>query len=105
MYIENPFKVGQYAKCINDNFPAVITTDEDKSQLGKQPKNHPIKGKFYVVDEVLGEFIRFDEFDCHEQNSLDFGWKWWKHTHFKPLTDSEFEKEYNNVMQHTGLNS
>ena len=103
-YIDNPFKVGQYAQCINDRFPEIITTNEDKSHLGEQPKNYPKLGKFYCVDEVLGEFIRFDEFDCHDEDSSHFGWSWWFHTHFKPLTDEEFEEEYNKVMQRVGLN-
>lgn len=39
-YIENPFTVGQYALCINENFPVVETTG-DISQIGTQPINHP----------------------------------------------------------------
>lgn len=96
-YIENPFKVGQYAKCINDNFPEIITTNEDKSNLGKQPSKYPKLGKYYVVDEILGEFIRFDEFDCSDENSIDYGYKWWFHTHFQALTDEEFENEYKKI--------
>lgn len=89
-YTENPFKLGQPALCINDVFPVVETTG-DKSQIGKQAINHPRKGEVCHVDEILGEYIRFDKHDCNDENNPDYGWKWWKHTHFKPLTQQEYE--------------
>lgn len=76
-YIENPFRTGQYAQCINDNFPVVETTG-DKSQIGTHPLTHPKKGEICCVDEILGEFLRFDEYDCNDETSIDYGYKWWK---------------------------
>lgn len=97
-YIENPFTVGQYALCINENFPVVETTG-DKSQIGTQPISHPKRGEICCVDEILGEYLRFDEHDCNDPNNPDYGWKWWKHTHFKPLTKQEVEEHYEKVGQ------
>lgn len=95
-YIENPFKVGDYALCINDKFPIVETT-RDKTQIGTYPSEHPKKGEICCVDEILGEFLRFDEYDCNDESSPDYGWKWWKHTHFKLLTNQEVEEHYEKV--------
>lgn len=95
-YIDNPFEIGNYALCINENFPVVETTG-DKSQIGKQPLSHPKYGEICCVDEVLGEYFRFDEHDCDDPNNPDYGWKWWKHTHFKILTQEEVEEHYANA--------
>ena len=89
-YIENPFKVGHYALCINDIFPIVITTG-DKSQIGNLPTIFPQKGEICCVIEILGEYLRFEEYD---ENYLDYGWRWWMHTHFKPITQEEVENRY-----------
>jgi len=50
-------------------------------------------------DEILGEYLRFDEHDCNDPNNPDYGWKWWKHTHFKPLTQQQVEEHYEKVGQ------
>ena len=100
-YIENPFKTGEYALCINENFPVVATTDEDKSIIGKQPTRHPKKGEICCVDEILGEYLRFDEYDDHDESSPDYGWKWWKHTHFKKMTMQEVEDHYEQIGKET----
>ncbi len=92
-YIENPFKVNQYALCINDNFPVIETTG-DKSLIGTQATVHPKEGEICCVDEILGEYLRFDEYDCNDETNPDYGWKWWHHIHFKPLTNQEVEEHY-----------
>jgi len=97
-YIENRFKVGQYALCINDNFPIVETTG-DKSQIGINPITFPKKGEICCVDEILGEFLRFDEYDCNDETKLDYGWRWWIHTHFKPITQEEVEHHYAEIAK------
>lgn len=94
-YIENPFKKGVCVICINDNFPAWKTTDKDKSQIGKQPSLYPKRGEICVIDEILGEFIRFDEYDVDDPNDKEFGFCWWKHTHFKLVRDEEAEIYFN----------
>lgn len=89
-YIENPFSVGQKVVCVSDYFPKVITTDEDKSTLGNLPVRHPKRGEVYCIDEILGEFLRFDAFDEKDTTHPEYGWRWWKHTHFKGVeTDNE----------------
>ena len=95
-YTENPFKVGQSVVCINDYFPQAITTGEDKSRIGIVPQSRPSKGVVYQIDEILGEFIRFDCMDMSDVEDPDYGWRWWKHTHFAAidnslLLDSEME--------------
>jgi hypothetical protein len=91
-YIENPFNVGDYALCVNDNFP-IVTTTGDKSQIGSKPDIHPQKGEVCCVDEILGEFLRFDEYDFNDS------WNWWIHTHFKKLTQEEVEDHYEEIGQ------
>lgn len=99
-YIENPFEVGNYVICVNDIFPAVSTTG-DKSLIGTLPSEYPKKGEVCCIDEILGEFIRFDEYDCNEETSLEYGFRWWKHTHFKLMTNEEVENHYENVGKKT----
>jgi hypothetical protein len=92
-YIGNPFKVGQYAICVNDNFPDIITTG-DKSQIGMHPAAFPRKNEICHVDEIRGEFLRFDEYDCNDENHPEFGCRWWIHTHFKQISNEEVEEYY-----------
>lgn len=77
------FKERQKVVCISDDFPAVHTTG-DKYEIGKMPNTHPIVGCTYIIDEILGDFIRFNEFDCDDPNSPEYGYKWWHHSRFEP---------------------
>jgi len=79
-YITNPFRVNQEVICINANFPCVITTEEDKSCIGKIPPTHPKKWEQLSIDEILGEYLRFGKYDNES-------FMWWMHTHFKPLDE------------------
>ena len=45
-----------------------------------------------MVDEILGEFLRFNDFDFNDENHPDYGFKWWKHTQFRPMTEKEQEE-------------
>ena len=100
-YIENPFKEGQFVVCINDTFPVVETTMTDKSVIGTIPKKRPKKDEVCCIDEILGEFIRFDEYDDNDPSSIDYGYKWWKHTHFKHITHEELENHYESVAKYS----
>lgn len=91
-YIENPFKVGQLVICINENFPVVATTLEDKSIIGTITKNHPKEGEQLEIDEILGEFLRFSMYD--EETCYN----WWMHTHFKILEDLTDEEHTEYVV-------
>lgn len=90
-YIDNPFKVGQTVVCIRDCFPRIITTGQDKSGLGKIPDVHPKREEVLVIDEILGEYLRFDKYDCYDETHPDFGWRWWKHTAFAPIQEKQVD--------------
>lgn len=72
-----PFYVGQEVVCINDSFPKIRTTNEDKSTLGQKAEFHPKKNEELVIDEILGPFLRFDKYD-----SDTIGFQWWHHSAF-----------------------
>lgn len=90
-YIPNPFKEGDAVICINEHFPVFQTTEEDKSIIGTMPKTHPKIGEQLVIDEILGEFLRFDVYD-----GLNFNW--WIHTHFKKSDEMTEEDEVEAIV-------
>jgi len=97
-YIENPFSAGQSVVCVQDVFPLVITTG-DKSRIGTLPPVCPKKGEVYVIDEILGEFLRFAPLDEYDTSHPDYGWRWWKHTGFRALTLHETEEAFFSIGQ------
>jgi len=40
-----------------------------------------------VIDEILGEFLRFDKYDTEES------YNWWKSDRFAPITEEEIVME------------
>lgn len=78
-------KEGDEVICISEAFPEWKTTDEDKSRIGTVPANHPKKGEILTIDEVLGEFIRFDKYD------IPGSYNWWHHSRFRKIEDIEDE--------------
>lgn len=74
-------KEGDKVICISENFPIWKTTNEDKSIIGTHPNNHPKKGEELFVDEVLGDFLRFDKYDTEEE------FAWWKSDRFKKVSN------------------
>lgn len=95
----NPFHEGQTVVCINTNFPEMITTSEDKSRIGKIPPNHPKIGERLCIDEILGEFLRFDKYDIPES------FNWWKYTHFAPIDDQGIEESISELLAHPHHNN
>lgn len=81
--MENNFKEGQKVVCISERFPLHKTTQTDKSNIGTQATNHPKKGEIIVIDEILGEFLRFDKYDTNES------FNWWKADRFAPIDEAE----------------
>jgi hypothetical protein len=79
----NPFSEGQKVVCISDKFPLVITTDEDKSDIGKQADLHPQKGDVYEIAEILGEYLNFKQF-----NTM-YNTPWYHHTRFAPIQNMQ----------------
>jgi len=76
----NSFFEGQIVICISEQFPVHTTTETDKSIIGKQAKIHPKKGEVLVVNEILGDFLRFDIYDKETLN-------WWHSSNFYPQND------------------
>lgn len=90
-------KQGDKVICVSENFPRWKTTDEDKTGIGLQPKIHPTKGEVLTVDEVLGEFLRFDIYDTDSYN-------WWKSNRFRKLNLQELmEREETTEELYQGL--
>lgn len=79
---ENLFKEGQNVVCINDSFPWI----EEYGGIGPAIK-HPKKDEVLVIDEILGEFLRFDKYDTEQSVN------WWLATHFAPIEQIAIEQE------------
>ena len=86
------FFEGQKVVCISENFPVHATTLEDKNDIGKQASTRPVKGETLIIDEMLGDFLRFNKYDTDSFN-------WWHCSRFRPLdefevtTSSQIEKQ------------
>lgn len=78
-YSMNPFSEGQKVVCISDKFPLVHTTEEDKSDIGKQADLHPQKGVAYEITEILGDYLNFKQF-----NTI-YNIPWYHRTRFAPI--------------------
>lgn len=74
------FEEGKKVVCISEDFPVLTTTEIDKSHVGKQAPTHPKLREVLVVDEILGDFLRFDKYDTDAFN-------WWHSSRFKPLDE------------------
>lgn len=87
------FTEGQKVICINDAWPLVRTTEDDKRKVGTQATNHPSVDEVLIVAEVLGEFIRFNEY--HSDAVM-----WWHQNKFAPVDDEihPTEEEYTEGM-------
>lgn len=92
----NPFSEGQKVVCISDHFPHL-------PQYGGTPENtadKPKKGEILVIDEILGDFLRFDKYDTEQS------FNWWMHNRFAPLTDeSEQLNEGKHLLQWLNLSA
>lgn len=89
------FNQGDRVICINDkNFTIVITTEEDKSIIGKYATSYPKEGDILTVDEVLGEFIRFDK--CDNQS---FNWFHEKYFTLLPYSNKAVQDKILSLMK------
>ena len=79
-------KEGDLVKCVSTNFLHWKTTNIDKSQIGSQADFHPRLGEQLIIDEILGEFIRFD---CYDTDSYN----WWHNSRFILVVDENIVKE------------
>lgn len=65
--------------CINDDFPFIKKYGGDEKGASIKPK----KGDILIIDEILGDFLRFDLFDTPEQ------FNWWHKSRFRRIDDEE----------------
>lgn len=78
---------GSSVVCISEDFPWI------KKHGGSGPaKDHPKKGEILIVDEILGEFLRFDKYDTEES------FNWWHITRFAPI-EEDFESELERELE------
>lgn len=87
---------GNQVICVSESFPEWKTTSEDKSRIGTIPNLHPTKGEILTVDEVLGEFLRFDKYDTDESVN------WWHQSRFRLVEDIDDEASIEAIVhKHT----
>lgn len=77
--MENEFNVGQKVICISENFPVI----NKYGGTGKEALNHPNTGEVLVINDILGVFINFEEYDSNDSIN------WWKYDRFMPISDDE----------------
>lgn len=78
----NPFSEGQEVICISENFPVI----EKYGGIG-DTASKPKKYEALVIDEILGEFLRFEKYDTEQSVN------WWKHDRFAPIQEKEISIE------------
>lgn len=73
---------GDKVQCISSDFPWI-------EKYGGTSKRQitPKKGDILIIDEVLGDFLRFDLFDSEDS------FNWWHKSRFRKLLFKEQEKE------------
>ena len=81
--MKNEFHEGQKVVCISENFPII----KKHGGNGKEAANTPSEEEVLVIDEILGEFLRFDKYDTKDS------YNWWKSDRFAPITEEEIAME------------
>lgn len=81
--MEHGFQEGQKVVCILQDFPVI----KKYGGTGKEADNTPKKNEILVIDEILGEFLRFDKYDTNES------FNWWKADRFAPIDETELAIE------------
>jgi hypothetical protein len=79
---------GQSVICISEDFPLI----KKYGGTGEEATSHPKKGEILVIDEVLGDFLRFDKYDTEES------FNWWKSDRFVPINEIAMEEEISNLL-------
>jgi len=77
--MEHVFNEGQKVMCISQDFPVI----KKYGGIGEEAKDTPKKNEVLVIDEILGEFLRFDKYDTNES------YNWWKSDRFAPIDETE----------------
>lgn len=81
--MDNNFNEGQRVICISEDFPLI----KEYGGSGNESKITPKKGESIEIDEILGEFLRFDKYDTEES------FNWWKHDRFIPEPENSYEEK------------
>lgn len=90
------FNEGQKVVCISDDFPVKATTKLDKSIIGTQAPIHPQKGETLIIDEMLGDFLRFNKYDTDSFN-------WWHCSRFRPIDEIEITSNIEQLESVTSI--
>jgi hypothetical protein len=72
------FEEGTKVICISNHFPVI----KEYGGTGNEAINTPQKGEILIVNEVLGDFLRFDKYDTTES------FNWWKSDRFSLIKES-----------------
>lgn len=67
--VTNPFVEGDRVICISDRFPIIPKYSGDSTI---ETERKPTIGDVLIIDEILGDFVRFDQYD-----SDSFNWWYW----------------------------
>ena len=81
--MEHGFQEGQKVVCISQDFPVI----KKYGGTGEEAKDTPKKDELLVIDEILGDFLRFDKYDTNES------YNWWKADRFAPIDENELAIE------------
>jgi len=81
--MEHGFQEGQKVVCISQDFPVI----KEYGGTGEEAKDTPKKDEVLVIDEILGDFLRFDKYDTNES------FNWWKADRFAPIDETELAIE------------
>jgi hypothetical protein len=102
--MNNNFEVGQLAICISDNFPHVAEYSKTKTDT---IINKPALRGVYEIAEILGDYLRFDEFDIKDEFGNVLVFNWFKYDRFAVLQVVETllneEKKHFLDLKHKGL--
>lgn len=90
--MEHGLREGQKVACISENFPVI----KKYGGVGKESNNTPKQNEVLVIDEILGDFLRFDKYDTNES------FNWWKADRFVPFDEIELEIENLIKMKQNG---
>lgn len=89
----NLFFEGQKVVCISEDFPLI--KKYSTIDIG-EAKETPKKNEIIIIDEILGEFLRFNKYDTPES------FNWWKYDRFAPLDDNKSIHVTEEMLEHNG---
>ena len=82
--------INQKVVCINDDFPPIKKYEDlshPSSGIFNSAGNKPKLREVIIIDDVLGDFLRFEKYDTVES------FNWWIADNFAPIDDEKVEKK------------